>query len=346
MSNVSQRLHALTKAELHVHLDGSLRPQTLIELAGEYGVVLPSREPESVARFMHVTDARDLVDYLDRFRITLSVMQTEDAIERIAYELAEDTAKENVRYLEVRFCPMLNTERGLSSHQVVEAALKGLRRAEKDHDIRTGVIICALRSLDPQVSLEMAEVAVDFQGRGVVAFDLAGAENGNPPSEHITAFQLAADANLPITIHAGEAYGTPSIHEAIHYCHARRIGHGTRLFEDPELLRFVNDFRIPLEICLTSNVQTRAVTSAAEHPLRLYYDHGLMLTLNTDNRMMSGTTVTDEYRIAHEELGFSWEELCDLALMSFESAFLPWAEKRALVEEARSAMAAIGPVFG
>ena len=332
--NITQRIQALPKAELHVHLDGSLRPATLIELAGACGVPLPSSDPDAIRDYMHVSGARDLLEYLDRFRITLGVMQTAPSLERIAYELAEDTARENVRYLEVRFCPVLNTERGLTAHQAVEAALTGLRRAEQDFGIRSGVIVCALRSLSPTVSLEMAEVAVDLHGRGVVAFDLAGAENGNPPSDHITAFQLAADANLPITVHAGEAYGTPSIHEAIHYCHARRIGHGTRLFEDPELLHFVNDFRIPLEVCLTSNVQTRAVPSVAEHPLRLYYDQGLRLTLNTDNRLMSNTTISDEYRIAHEQLGFTWDELCDLALMSFESAFLPWAEKRVLVAEA------------
>jgi adenosine deaminase len=332
--NLAQSLRALPKAELHVHLDGSLRPATLIELAREYDVPLPASDPAAIARFMNVTGARDLVEYLDRFRTTLAVLQTPAALERVAYELAEDTAGENVRYLEVRFCPVLNTERGLSAADAVEAALKGLRRAELDFGIRSGVIICALRSLSPRVSLEMAELAVDLHGQGVVAFDLAGAEHGNPPSDHITAFQLAADANLPITVHAGEAYGTPSIHEAIHYCHARRIGHGTRLFEDPELMHFVNDFRIPLEVCLTSNVQTRAVAGAAEHPLRLYYDQGLKVTLNTDNRLMSGTTMTDEYRIAHEQLGFTWDELCDLALMGFESAFLPWAEKRLLVSAA------------
>ena len=337
--NFAQRLQALPKAELHVHLDGSLRPATLIELAGDYGVPLPSADPEAIRKFMHVTGARDLVEYLDRFRITLSVMQSAAALERIAYELAEDTARENVRYLEVRFCPVLNTARGLTAHDAVQATLEGLHRAEQDFGIRSGIIICALRSLSPNVSLEMAELAVDFHGHGVVAFDLAGAENGNPPSDHITAFQAAADANLPITVHAGEAYGTPSIHEAVHYCHARRIGHGTRLFEDPELMHFVNDFRIPLEVCLTSNVQTRAVPSAAEHPLRLYYDQGLKLTLNTDNRLMSDTTITDEYRIAHEQLGFTWDELCDLALMSFESAFLPWAEKRLLVAEAAATIA-------
>jgi adenosine deaminase len=339
MMNLAERVKALPKAELHVHLDGSLRPATLIELAREYGVPLPFSNPAAISRYMHVTGASDLVEYLERFRTTLSVMQTGAALERIAYELAEDTARESVRYLEVRFCPVLNTQQGLSAHAAVEAALMGLRRAELDFGIRSGIIVCALRSLSPTVSLEMAELAVDLHGRGVVAFDLAGAENGNPPSDHITAFQLAADANLPITVHAGEAYGTPSIHEAIHYCHARRIGHGTRLFEDPELMHFVNDFRIPLEVCLTSNVQTRAVPSAAEHPLRLYYDQGLRVTLNTDNRLMSNTTITDEYLLAHEQLGFTWDELCDLALMSFESAFLPWAEKRLAVAEAAAAIA-------
>jgi len=182
---------------------------------------------------------------------------------------------------------------------------------------------------------------VDLHGQGVVAFDLAGAEHGNPPSDHITAFQLAADANLPITVHAGEAYGTPSIHEAVHYCHARRMGHGTRLLEDPGLLQFVNDFRIPLEVCLTSNVQTRVVPTAAEHPLRLYYDLGLKVTLNTDNRLMSKTTLTAEYRLAHEQLGFDWSELCHLAIMSFESAFLPWADKQLLIADAAASISAL-----
>ncbi|HSJ15905.1 MAG TPA: adenosine deaminase [Longimicrobiales bacterium] len=339
MSDLLPRLQRLPKAELHVHLDGSLRAATLAELARDCGHVLPVTEPAALERYMHVTDARDLVDYLDRFQITLAVMQTAAALERIAFELAEDTAREGVRYIEVRFCPVLNTHGGMTSHDAVEAALRGLRRAEKDLGIRTALIVCALRNLDPKVSLQMAEVAVDFRDRGVVAFDLAGAENGNPPSEHIQAFQCAADANLPITIHAGEAFGTPSIHEAVHYCHARRIGHGTRLFENPELMRFVNDFRIPLEICLTSNAQTRAVTAISEHPLRLYYDQGMLVTLNTDNRLMSATTVSNEYLLAHTELGFGWDELCELALMSFESAFLPWAEKQALLQQAQAEIA-------
>jgi adenosine deaminase len=335
-------LHALPKAELHVHLDGSLRPATMIELAREYGTVLPVSEPDALGDYMYVRDARDLVDYLDRFAITLSIMQTADALERIAYELAEDAAAENVRYMEVRFCPALNAQEGLTPHGAVEATLKGLRRAEQDVGIRTGIIVCGLRSMSPGVSLEMAEVAIDFKDRGVVAYDLAGGEKDNPPKLHRDAFDRARKANLAVTVHAGEAFGPASISQAIRYCGANRIGHGTRLFEDPDLMAYVNDFRIPLEICLTSNVQTRATSSFAEHPARLYFDHGLVVTLNTDNRLMSGTTMTDEFLRAHEHLGFSWDELCAIALHGFESAFMPHQEKQALLAVIREEIAALG----
>jgi adenosine deaminase len=338
MEVTRELLHRLPKAELHVHLDGSLRPATMIELADEAGVALPVTDADGLRDYMHVKEGRDLVDYLARFDVTLALMQTEDAIERIAYELAEDGAAENVRYMEVRFCPALNMQGGLSGEAVVEAALRGLKRAESDHDISTGVIVCGLRNLPVQTSIDMAELAVAYRNRGVVAFDLAGAERGHPPIDHQPAFHIAADANLAITIHAGEAFGPASIHQAIHGCNARRIGHGTRLYEDVELMRFVNDFRIPLEICLTSNVQTRAAPSLGEHPLRRFYDDGLVVSLNTDNRLMSGTTLTDEYQRAHEALGFGWDELCHMAIMGFESAFMPWRERAALVAAVRHEM--------
>src|SRR5690606_20813582 len=184
--------------------------------------------------YMHVREGRDLVDYLARFEVTLALMQTPESIERIAYELAEDCAAENIRYIEVRFCPVLNTRSGMTSADAVEAALRGLRRAEVDHEITTAVIICGLRNLPVETSIEMAELAVAFRDRGVVAYDLAGAEKGNPPIDHQPAFRIAADANMAITIHAGEAFGPASIHQAIHNCNARRIGHGTRLWEDPD----------------------------------------------------------------------------------------------------------------
>jgi adenosine deaminase len=342
MQITRELLHRLPKTDLHVHLDGSLRPATMLELAAAAGVSLPVTDAAGLGDYMHVRQGRDLVDYLARFDVTLALMQTAHAIERIAFELAEDAAAENVRYMEVRFCPALNMRGGLSGDAVVEAALSGLRRAEAVHDIETGVIVCGLRNLPVQTSIEMAELAVSFRDRGVVAYDLAGAERGHPPIDHQPAFRIAADANMAITIHAGEAFGPASIHQAIHGCNARRIGHGTRLFEDADLMRFVNDFRIPLEICLTSNVQTRAAQSLAEHPLRMFYDVGLVVTINTDNRLMSGTTVTDEYLHAHEALGFEWDELCDIAVMGFESAFLPYQDRAALAAAVKQEIETIG----
>jgi adenosine deaminase len=334
-------LKRLPKTDLHVHLDGSVRPDTLVELAAEQGVDLPTTDPVALAEHMHVREARDLVDYLSRFDITLSVMQRPDALERIAYELAEDAAAENVRYMEVRFSPVLNVQEGLTLEEAVEAPLRGLRRAESDFDIRTGIIICGIRNMSPHTSMDLADLTIGFKHRGVVAFDLAGAEYNNPAKMHREAFYRVGNANIAATIHAGEAYGPESIHQALHYCNANRIGHGTRLFEDPDLMGYVNDFRVPLEICLTSNVQTRAAPNFEEHPLRLYFDRGLVVTLNTDNRLMSATTVTEEYWRAHQHLGFTWEELRRIALYGFESAFLPFQEKVGLLAAMEAEIAAI-----
>lgn len=334
MTKVTKELLSrLPKAELHVHLDGSLRPETMIELAREYGAQLPAWEPEALRDHMHVKDARNLLDYLARFDTTLAVMQTAESLERIAYELAEDAARENVRYLEVRYCPALHTRDRLSLTDAVDAPLRGLRAAERDHKVRAQLIICGLRHMEPAVAVEMAELAVAYKDRGVIAYDLAGGEADNMPTKFQEAFDIVANRNMAITIHAGEAAGPESIHEAVHHCHANRIGHGTRLYEDPDLMRYVNDFRIPLEINLTSNVQTRVAPTLEAHPLRRFYDEGLVVSLNTDNRLISGTTVTEEYWRAHEALDFDWDELCDLALMGFESAFLPFQEKVLLIEE-------------
>jgi adenosine deaminase len=335
-------LHALPKAELHVHLDGSLRPATLLELARERGKPMPASDAAALGDYMHVKDAQNLVEYLARFDITLSVMQDAAAMERIAYELAEDLAEENVRYAEIRFSPILHTREGLPLTEAVEAPLRGLRRAEEAFGIRTALIICGIRNMDPATSRDLADLTVAFKNRGVVAFDLAGAEYNYPAKKHKDAFFTVLNKNMAATIHAGEAYGAESIHQAIHYCKAHRIGHGTRLFEDPDLMQYVRDFHVPIEICLTSNVQTRAVASFSEHPLRLYYDEGIVLSLNTDNRLMSATTVTEEYWRAHQHLGFTWEELVELALMSFESAFLTQPEKREMLERVRMEIAALG----
>jgi adenosine deaminase len=218
--------------------------------------------------------------------------------------------------------------------QAIEAPLRGLRRAEKDFGIIGRFIVIALRNFTPEDSLEMAQLAVEFKNEGVVAFDLAGGEKGNPAARHVAAFRYAREHDLAVTVHAGEGDGAESVREAVHVCGANRIGHGTRLIEDAELTQYVNDRRIALEVCLTSNVQTRVADSYEAHPLREYFDRGLNVTLNTDNRLMSGTTLTDEYVHAAEHLGFTVDELAGIALNGFESAFLPWEERLMLIEEA------------
>jgi adenosine deaminase len=335
-------LLALPKAELHCHLDGSLRPATLLELGREYGQPMPGDTAEEVAAHMVVSDARDLEDYLNRFVITLSVMQRADALERIAYELVVDAARDGVRYIEMRYAPVLCVRDGLSLGQAVEAPLRGIARAEKETGTIGRIIICGLRHLDPKVSIELAELAVAFRDRGVVGFDLAGGERDHPARAHAAAFAYARAHDLAVTVHAGEGDGADSVRQAVHDCGADRIGHGTRLGEDERLTHYVNDRRIALEICLTSNVQTHAAATYAAHPMRRYFDRGMNVVLNTDNRMMSGVTLTDEYAHAAVSLAFTKSELARVALNGFESAFLPWEEREALVARARRDIVALG----
>ena len=334
-------LRRLPKAELHCHLDGSVRPQTLIDLAAEHDVTMPRPDANALADFMIVRDARNLEDYLARFEVTLSVMQSSSALERIAFELAEDAHNEGVMYLETRFSPVLNIKGGLKAHEVVEAVLKGLARAERQHGIIGRVIICALRNLEPAVSQSLSQLAVAYKDKGVVGFDLAGGEAGNPASKHAAAFAHARKHDLACTCHAGEGDGSDSVREAVQTCCADRIGHGTRLIEDRALMDYVNDRRIPVEICITSNVQTRAAQSYAAHPVRQYFDAGLNVVLNTDNRLMSGISLTDEYEHAATQLGFTFDELSRMALNGFESAFIHQQDRVRLGERARSAIASL-----
>ena len=333
LSIFSTKLRQLPKAELHCHLDGSVRPQTLLDLAREYRVPMPKQTAEELAEAMRADDAKSLEDYLRLFDVTISVMQTADALERVAYELAEDAAEDGVRYIEVRNAPILNVVKGLTLVQAVEAPLRGLRRAENDFGITGRFIVVAMRQFPAEHSLEMARLAVEFKNDGVVAFDLAGGEKGNPAKLHEEAFRYAREHNLAVTVHAGEGDGVESIRQAVHICGANRIGHGTRLIEDPDLTQYVNDRRIALEVCLTSNIQTKVADSYATHPFREYFDRGLNVTLNTDNRLMSATTLTDEYVYAAEHMGFTMDELAGIALNGFESAFLPWEERLMLIEE-------------
>jgi adenosine deaminase len=336
VADLRERIRKVPKAELHLHLDGSLRTSTILELADEAGVVLPYDDEEALYDYLFVQDGRDLVDYLKRFDLTLSVMQTAESLERTARELCEDAAEENVRYLEIRYSPILHQQGDLTLDEAVQAPLRGLREAETELGIRTGLILCGIRNFPPDTSVRLAELAVQYRDRGVVAFDLAGGEAGNPPTDHLEAFRIARRGNQNVTIHAGEAAGAESIAGALHDCGAHRIGHGTRLYEDPELLAYVNDHRVPVEVCLTSNVQTHACEGFESHPVRGYFDAGLLVSLHTDNRLMSGTTMTEEYIRATEHLGFSRQELAELMLNGFRSAFLPYREKEALLAEVES----------
>src|ERR687887_1115386 len=335
-------LHALPKTDLHCHLDGSLRLGTILELAEEQKVQLPEETPEGLARAMHQGQVcANLEDYLTAFAITLSVLQTEESLYRSAYELAIDAAKENVRYLEVRYSPVLHTRRGLKPTTIVDAVLDGLRAAKREVGVKSNIIVCGIRHIDPVTSLRLAELAVAFKNRGVVAYDLAGAEEGYPSKDHQAAFQLILDNNVNVTIHAVEAYGPESIAQAVHYCGAHRIGHGVRLRESGDLLNYVNDHRIPLEMCPSSNVQTRSVADVKSHPLKFYFDFGLRVTVNTDNRLITDTTSTKELWICHERMGFTLEDLCELVVQGFKSAFLPFREKADLLKQVNREIAEI-----
>ncbi len=335
-------LLALPKTDLHCHLDGSLRLATILDLAEQQGVRLPADTPEGLAKAIFMgAQCESLEHYLKGFDVTLAVLQTEEALYRAAHELALDCAAENVRYLEVRYSPVLHTRKGLKPTTIVDAVLDGLRAAKRETGIKSHVIICGIRHMDPQTSVRLAELAVAYKGNGVVGFDLAGAEEGHPAREHREAIQLILDNNVNVTIHAGEAYGPDSIAQAVHKCGAHRIGHGVRLRENGDLLNYVNDHRIPLEMCPSSNVQTRSVTDYENHPLKFYFDFGLRVTVNTDNRLITDTTITKELRIAHERMGFTLEDLCTVLVQGFKSAFLPFREKQDLLRQVNADIAEV-----
>lgn len=335
MTLTRELIHRLPKVELHVHLDGCLRPETMLELAWEQGVRLPATDARGLAQALYVRHAKTLEEYLERYTVTLSVMQTAPALERIAYEFVLDSARENVRYVEVRYCPALHTP-ALPLAQAVEAPLRGLKRGERETGTMARLIVCGLRTKGPSVSLDLARLAADYARDGVVAFDLAGAERGFPASDHAAAFQHAREHGLFCTCHAGEGDGPDSIRQALDICGAQRIGHGTRLWEDPALEALVCERQIPIEGCVTSNVHTGTVREAAQHPLKRYHREGCRVTLNTDSRLMDGTTLSDEYWLAHETLGLTREDLDQVILNAARSAFLPDVEQRALVERIES----------
>lgn len=330
-----QVLGSLPKVLLHEHLDGVLRPSTVIDLAKSIKyTLLPSEDPDALGEWFHRgANQGSLPEYLKGFAHTIAVMQTEEALERVAYEQAQDLSLDGVIYFETRFAPIFHTQKGLTPQQVVAAVLKGLERGKKDFGISSGLIICAMRNMD--ASLEMAELAVDFRNRGVVGFDLAGEEGGYPPKKHVEAFHYIQRQNFNITIHAGEGYGKESIWQAIQYCGAHRIGHGTRLIDDiavadgkvvklGDLAQYVLDKRIPLEICLLSNVHTGAARSLEEHPFRILFREKFRVTLNTDNRLMSNTSMSKEFAAAADAYGLSIDDFEKITINAMKSAFLPY----------------------
>jgi adenosine deaminase len=331
-------LQALPKVLLHEHLDGSLRPQTVIELAKDAKYTkLPTEDPQALAEWFHRGANRgDMVSYLEGFTHTIATTQSAEALERVAYEQVEDLKNDGVVYFETRFAPVFHTKKGLTNAHAVSAVLKGLQRGHRDFKLPGTLIICAMR--DMKVSLEMAELAVDFRGRGVVGFDLAGEEGGYPPKKHVEAFHYIQRQNFNITVHAGEGYGKESIWQAIQYCGAHRIGHGTRLIDDiavadekgvklGDLAQYVLDKRIPLEICLSSNVHTGAIPCLAEHPFKIFYQQQFRVTLNTDNRLMSNTTMTDEFQAAADSFGLTLDDFEKITINAMKSAFIPYAER-------------------
>ncbi len=308
-----------------------------MDLAENQGVSLPAHNEKDLADLLFVRDkVLNLEEYLQRFEITLSVMQTAESLQRCTYELIEDAASENIRYIEIRYSPILHTEGSMTISDTVDAVRHGIEKGKKDFGTLSGIIICGIRDISPKISLQLAEIAVAFKDRGVVGFDLAGAEENFPAKKHKDAFYLIQNNNINSTIHAGEAYGPESIHQAIHYCSANRIGHGTRLYEDRDLMNYVNDHRIALEICLSSNIHIGSVESLQDHPFKTYLDENLRVTLNTDNRLMSNVTLTDEYLLATEAFNLTFSNIRTLIINGFKSAFLPHNKRRDMIHQINS----------
>ncbi len=325
------------KAELHCHLDGSMRLDTIMEMATAQGKrdQLPADSVTGLRDELRAVEQSGSLDaYLTWFQYTVPLLQTRSALARAAYELAADNAAENVRYLEVRYSPILHVDEGLSLEAANDAVLDGLTQAERDLDLTTSLIVCGLRSRPERTSVQLAEMAVDYKHDGIVAFDLAGGEAGNPPKAHLPAFYHARNNLLNLTIHAGEDWGPDSIRQALFYCGAHRIGHGISLRKDPELMQYFADHRIPLEICPSSNVHTQSVPSLEAHPIETYVHSNIPVTVNTDNRLFSRTSVTEELWRVYQHCNLTAADLREVVLNGFRFAFLPHEQRRTLLHKA------------
>ncbi|MDP9846609.1 adenosine deaminase [Streptosporangium lutulentum] len=337
-----EEIRRAPKVLLHDHLDGGLRPETIIDLARETGYdKLPATDAESLrAWFSEASNSGSLEFYLETFEHTVGVMQTRENLIRVAAECAQDLADDGVVYAEVRYAPEQHTSMGLSLEEVIEAVQEGFRAGSEGRGIRVGTLLTAMRH--QARSMEIAELAVRYRDAGVVGFDIAGAEAGYPPTRHLDAFEYLQRENAHFTIHAGEAFGLPSIWQAIQWCGADRLGHGVRIIDDitvqgdgqaklGRLAAYVRDKRIPLEMCPTSNLQTGAATSIAEHPIGLLRRLNFRVTVNTDNRLMSATSLAEEFAKLTEAFGYGWDDMQWFTINAMKSAFLPFDERLALI---------------
>ncbi len=349
-------IRAVPKVLLHDHLDGGLRPATIVELAREAGYGgLPTTDPDELAASMTGAARRGHLElYLEPFKHTVAVMQTPQALTRVAAECVQDLAADGIVYAEVRFAPELHLDGGLHLDEVVEAVLEGFRQGSAKSGIIVRGLLTAMRTTAR--SLEIAELAVRYRDVGVVGFDIAGAEAGWPPSRHLDAFEYVQRENFHITIHAGEAFGLPSIWEAVQFCGAERLGHGVRLVDDiktgPDgsaslgrLASYVRDRRIPLEMCPTSNIQTGVAASIAGHPIGLLRKLSFRVTVSTDNRLMSGVTLASELHALTEAFGYGWADIQWLTLNAMKSAFAHFDERLEIINSViKPGFAALVPV--
>jgi adenosine deaminase len=341
-------LRSLPKVSLHDHLDGGLRPQTVFEIAQEIGHPLPADGPEALGRwFAESADSGSLVRYLETFDHTVAVMQTAAQLRRVAREFVEDLAADGVVYGEARWAPEQHTKGGLSEAEAVESVRDGLTEGmlvcrDRGQEVEVRQLVTSMRHLEP--STRIAELALAYRDQGVAGFDIAGAEDGFPPERWLPSFQLLKQHNMTYTIHAGEASGVESVWAAVQLCSANRIGHGVRIIEDVrfdadgqatlgEVAGYVRDQQIPLELCPSSNVQTGAVPSLDAHPFRVLDELGFRVTVNSDNQLMSGTTLSRELGLLVEHFGYDLAGLRRVTLNAATSAFLPWDQRQKLIED-------------
>lgn len=333
----------LPKVDLHVHLDGCVEAQTVLDLAREQGVELPAYEREGLLPHLQVTDdCGSLKEYLSKFDFVLPFLQTAKALERVAYEAVRQAAEHHCLYIEVRFAPQLHRRRGLTVDETIRHVIAGLQRGEREFGVKARAIAICMRHHSVADNLEVVEAAARFKGKGLAAVDLAGDEASFPPELFREVFAASRERGLPVTIHAGEAAGADNVYEAVVNLGAVRIGHGVRMRENEAVLEMIRERRIPLEMCPVSNIQTKAVSCWDAYPIREYFDHGIVVTVNTDNPGVSGTTITKEYEVLADTFGFTPAEIAVLIMNGVGAAFLEEDEKRALRQEFGMRMKELG----